>query len=115
MRVKKGMVSYIEPVRIDTESSPTTVYMARNIKKVEEPKLEVETGKFKDVTMYTYDLYIYTRAEFELVEEYLYIEHEHDEMIDKINHLEKDNFRLNETMNLLIQRISVLESKMGGE
>ena len=105
MRIKKGMVSYTQPVHIDSESSPTTVYINKNIKRSSKQLLEVESGKFKDVEIYTYDMYIYTKDEFELVEQFL----ENDELLHSIN--EKTNNH-DAIIHDLLNRISVLENEL---
>lgn len=87
---KKRVTAFVEPQHIDSDSSPTTVYINKNVVKTIDTKLV--DGEFVDYPVFTYDQYKYTRAEFELVEQFI----ENDEKMDII-------------VNKYDKRISILE------
>lgn len=85
MRIKK-VTSYVEPKRVDGESSPTTVYVNKNIR--HDKKIDFIDGMSKEMDVYTYDMYMYSKSEFELVEQFIAQADELEELKDKVRRLE---------------------------
>ena len=62
--IKKRVSSYTKPMLVDQSSSPTTVYVNKNVKATPNPIVE---GKVLDATLYEYDQYMDTEAKLENV------------------------------------------------
>ena len=65
----KRVSSYVKPMLVDQSSSPTTVYVNKNVKTIENPVVEGKT--LEGQTLYEYDQFSYNREEFTLIEQYL--------------------------------------------
>lgn len=99
MRIKK-VTSYVKPSRIDSESSPTTIYVNKNI--TVDKKVDMIDGLPKEMNVYTYDMYMYTRAEFELIEQFIAQDEEMEHMKHTINTLEKSVAELTRVVRTLV-------------
>lgn len=83
--IKKRVSSYTKPMLVDQSSSPTTVYVNKNVKATPNPIVE---GKVLDATLYEYDQFSYNREEFTLIEQYMDTEAKLENLLSRLAKLE---------------------------
>lgn len=94
MIVKKDVHSFVKPVEIDDSSSPTTVYINKNIRYKKEDKTE----------LWIFDSYAYSIDEYLAILPYI-------QSYRELNEFKNNYKKLAEEVDILKNRIILLENK----